>query len=222
MKREAIACGLCLAFPLAGLACGRDSTAAGAPPATSGNAATATANAAPMPNATPPSAGAPTPTGAAPSTSPPTSATANGVAVGAPPPDFTARASDGTDIHLAGLKGKPVVVYFYPKDETPGCTKEACSFRDAWDGLSKAGVVLIGVSGDTDDSHKAFAGHYKLPFHLVSDPKGAIAGQFGVPFTDGYASRQSFVIGPDGNVKKIYRKVDVTVHAQEIAADVKP
>jgi peroxiredoxin Q/BCP len=222
MKPDSIACALCLALPLAALACGRDSTAAAAPPATSANAATMTANAAPMPNATPPSGGAPAPTAASTSTSPPALAVPTSVSVGAPPPDFTAKASDGTDIHLAAFKGKPVVVYFYPKDETPGCTKEACSFRDAWDGLSKAGVVLIGVSGDTDDSHKAFAGHYKLPFHLVSDPNGAIAGQFGVPFTNGYAARQSFVIGPDGNVKKIYRKVDVTVHAQEIAADVRP
>ena len=144
------------------------------------------------------------------------------MAVGSPPPDFTAKASDGTPIHLSALKGKPVVVYFYPKDETPGCTKEACSFRDAWDKLKTMGVVLIGVSGDSDDSHKAFTAHHKLPFLLVSDPSGAIAGQFGVPFNDGFAARQSFVIGADGNVKKIYRKVDVSVHATEIAADVKP
>jgi peroxiredoxin Q/BCP len=141
------------------------------------------------------------------------------VTLGSPPPDFTASASDGTSVHLAALKGKPVVVYFYPKDETPGCTKEACSFRDAWDKLSKTGVVLIGVSGDTDESHKAFAAHHKLPFLLVSDANGSVATSFGVPFHDGFAARQSFVIGADGNVKKIYRKVDVTVHADEIAAD---
>jgi peroxiredoxin Q/BCP len=142
------------------------------------------------------------------------------VVSGKAPPDFSAVAHDGTRIHLAELKGKPVALYFYPKDETPGCTKEACSFRDAWEQLSKKGVVLIGISGDTDASHKAFAEHHKLPFLLISDPKGELAKAFGVPFNDGYAGRQSFVIGADGNVKKVYRKVDVTVHAQEIAGDI--
>jgi peroxiredoxin Q/BCP len=142
------------------------------------------------------------------------------LAVGKAPPDFSATAHDGTRVHLAELKGKPVVVYFYPKDETPGCTKEACAFRDAWDGLAKKGVVLIGVSADSDASHKAFAEHHKLPFLLVSDPNGDLAKAFGVPFKDGYAGRQSFVVGTDGNVKKVYRKVDVTVHAQEIGGDV--
>lgn len=141
------------------------------------------------------------------------------IAVDAPPPDFTATASDGTPIHLAALKGKPVVVYFYPKDETPGCTAEACSFRDAWNALSAKGVVLIGVSADSDDSHKAFAKNHKLPFLLVSDANGAIAQQFGVPVNNGIIARQSFVIGADGKVKKIYRTVDVTAHAAQIAAD---
>ena len=147
-------------------------------------------------------------------------ATADGnVQVGQPPPDFTATAQDGTAIHLAALKGKPVVVYFYPKDETAGCTKEACSFRDAWDALSKKGVVLIGISADTDESHRSFTANHKLPFLLVSDPKGDIAAKFGVPMHLGYESRQSFVIGADGNVKKIYRDVDVTVHAKQIQDD---
>jgi peroxiredoxin Q/BCP len=144
---------------------------------------------------------------------------AGDVEVGQPPPDFTATAQDGTLVHLAALKGKPVVVYFYPKDETAGCTKEACSFRDAWDALHAKGVVLIGVSGDTDDSHRAFTANHKLPFLLVSDPKGDLAAKFGVPFHMGFASRQSFVIGADGNVKKIYRDVDVTVHSKQIEGD---
>jgi peroxiredoxin Q/BCP len=141
------------------------------------------------------------------------------ITVGKAPPDFSATAYDGTRLHLAELKGKPVVVYFYPKDETPGCTKEACAFRDAWDGLAKKGVVLIGVSSDDAASHKAFAEHHKLPFHLVSDPSGDLAKAFGVPMKDGYIARQSFVVGADGSVKKIYRKVDVIVHAQEIMGD---
>jgi peroxiredoxin Q/BCP len=159
---------------------------------------------------------------AAPATPAPTSTPAPAdLVVGAPAPDFTATAQDGSPVHLAALKGKPVVVYFYPKDETAGCTKEACSFRDAWDALSQKGVVLVGISADADDSHKAFASHYKLPFLLVSDKEGTIAASFGVPVHDGHIARQSFVVGPDGLVKKIYRKVDVAVHAQEIMADVK-
>jgi thioredoxin-dependent peroxiredoxin len=144
---------------------------------------------------------------------------ASDVVVGQPPPDFTATAQDGTPVHLAALKGKPVVIYFYPKDETAGCTKEACSFRDSWDALQAKGVVLIGISQDTDDSHRAFATNHKLPFLLVSDPKGDLAAKFGVPVKMGYDARQSFVIGADGNVKKIYRDVNVTVHAKEIEGD---
>jgi peroxiredoxin Q/BCP len=140
--------------------------------------------------------------------------------VGQAAPDFTAKAQDGTTLHMAALKGKPAVLYFYPKDETPGCTKEACSFRDAYGDLAKSGVVLIGVSADTDDSHRAFTAHHKLPFLLVSDPDGAIARKYGVPFT-GHHARQSFVIGRDGNVKRVYRSVDVTLHAQQIAEDLK-
>jgi thioredoxin-dependent peroxiredoxin len=163
-----------------------------------------------------PASPAPAPVAAA---VPAAATTGDGMAPGSVPPDFTTTAQDGTALHLAALKGKPVVVYFYPKDETPGCTKEACSFRDAWDALSKKGVVLIGLSADTDESHKAFASHYKLPFLLVSDKDGKIAASFGVPFQGGYTARQSFVIGADGRIKKVYRKVDVTVHAQEIMAD---
>ena len=142
------------------------------------------------------------------------------LAVGKPAPDFTAKDQDGKELTLSALKGKPVVVYFYPKDETPGCTKEACAFRDAWKDLEKKGVVLIGVSTDSAESHKAFAKHHELPFHLVSDESGTIAKSFGVPNRAGFLGRQSFVIGPDGNVKKIYRDVDVTKHAGEVLADV--
>ena len=138
--------------------------------------------------------------------------------VGKPAPDFTAKAEDGTSVHLAALKGKRVVVYFYPKDETPGCTKEACSFRDAWQDIAKTGAVLIGISADTSDSHKAFAAHYKLPFLLVSDPDGKIGGTYGVPF-EGHHQRQTFVVGADGTVLKVHRKVDVTMHAAQILED---
>ena len=138
--------------------------------------------------------------------------------VGQTAPDFTATAQDDTSVHIAALTGKPVVVYFYPKDETPGCTKEACSFRDAWAPLAKTGAILVGVSADSLDSHKAFVAHYKLPFLLVSDPDGSIGKKYGVPFAS-YHQRQTIVIGADGKVSKVYRKVDVTAHAQEILAD---
>jgi len=162
----------------------------------------------------------PQPSPSAPSTtSAAASAPATEVTVGQPPPDFTATDQDGKPVHLADLKGKPVVVYFYPKDETPGCTKEACSFRDAWADLQKKGVVIIGISTDSAASHKAFASNHQLPFTLVSDPDGVIAAKYGVPVTLGFTKRQSFVVGVDGNVKKIYRSVDVSKHAAEIAQD---
>lgn len=138
--------------------------------------------------------------------------------VGKPAPDFTAPAQNGMTVHIAALKGRPVVVYFYPKDETPGCTKEACSFRDSWAALEKTGAVLVGVSADTLASHKQFVEHWKLPFLLASDPTGAIGKLYGVPF-EGYHQRQTVVIGPDGNILKVYRTVDVSTHAQQILGD---
>lgn len=141
------------------------------------------------------------------------------LAEGKPSPAFSLTASDGTKLDSAALKGKPIVLYFYPKDETPGCTTEACSFRDAWEKLAKSGVVMVGISTDSDESHKAFAANHKLPFHLVSDPDGALAKKFGVPLSGTFMSRQTIVIGADGNVKHIYRTVDVGKHAAEISAD---
>ena len=149
----------------------------------------------------------------------PATAAAGEATEGRPTPAFTVTASDGTKIDSAALKGKPIVLYFYPKDETPGCTVEACSFRDAWEKLAKSGVMMVGISTDSDDSHKAFTTHHKLPFHLVSDPDGKLAKTFGVPLSGTYMSRQTIVIGADGNVKHIYRTVDVTKHAAEISAD---
>ena len=140
---------------------------------------------------------------------------------GKPVPDFELTSDSGESVRLSDLKGKQVVLYFYPKDETPGCTKEACSFRDAWKDLARTGVVLIGVSTDNEESHKAFKKHHELPFHLVSDPSGTIAKAYGVPNHGGFLSRQTFVIGADGKLKKVYRSVDVTKHAGEILDDLK-
>jgi peroxiredoxin Q/BCP len=219
MKLETLA----LALALAG--CTPSSSAPG--PSTSATpaagSASAPAAAAPSPMAasaaerpsTGPSAAAP-PTSAAPAASA-LPATAESL-VGTSAPDFTATAQNGKSVHLAALKGRPVVLYFYPKDETAGCTKEACSFRDAWQPLVKTGAVLVGISADTLDSHRAFTEHWKLPFLLVSDPDGAIAQLYGVPF-HGVHKRQTIVIGPDGKIAKVYRSVDVSVHAQEVLGD---
>jgi peroxiredoxin Q/BCP len=139
--------------------------------------------------------------------------------VGKPAPDFTQTAHDGTVVQLSKLRGKPVVVYFYPKDETPGCTKEACALRDSWQPIQKTGAVILGVSADTRDSHVAFASHHKLPFLLLSDPEGTLARAYGVPFL-GIHKRQTVVIGKDGVVRKVYRSVDVGAHAEQILSDV--
>lgn len=185
-------------LPLLGvLGCAKEQNTATTGPAATGSAAVTSASAS-----------------AAPTTAAPVD-----LAEGKPTPAFSVTASDGTKIDSAAMKGKPLVLYFYPKDETPGCTTEACSFRDAWEKLAKSGVVMVGVSTDSDESHKAFAEHHKLPFHLVSDPDGKLAKTFGVPLNGTHMSRQTIVIGADGNVKHIYRTVDVTKHAAEISAD---
>ena len=146
------------------------------------------------------------------------------ISVGQPAPAFSVVASDGEKIDSDALKAKPVVLYFYPKDETSGCTTEACAFRDAWDKLQKSGVVLVGISVDSDDSHRAFAAHHKLPFHLVSDPKMELAKKFGVAtkyiekLGVTIENRETIVI-KDGKIFKIYRNVDPAKHAEEIEAD---
>lgn len=141
------------------------------------------------------------------------------IAEGQVAPDFDAVAHDGVVIKPSALKGRPVVLYFYPRDETPGCTKEACAFRDAWNELAKTNVVLVGISTDDAASHTQFARNHELPFQLVSDPSGAIAKAYGVPNRAGFLARQTIVIGADGKVKKIHRTVDVKTHANQILAD---
>ena len=207
-----------LALVLASLAACAESSP---PPAATPTAATTSASNTTVAPAPPPAPTAVSPAATAPAAAamPAPATTAADLAVGQAAPDFTATDQDGKSVHLADLKGHAVVVYFYPKDETPGCTKEACSFRDAWVDLKKKGVVIIGISTDNQASHKAFAEHHKLPFVLVSDPSGDIAKKYGVPVEEGFTKRQSFVLAPDGTLKKIYRKVDVTKHAQEIAQD---
>lgn len=122
----------------------------------------------------------------------------------------------GKTVHLADFKGKPVAVYFYPKDQTPGCTVEAQQIRDNYTDLQKEGITVIGVSAQDEASHKAFIEKEKLPFDLAIDDKGAIGNAFGVPMTMGYHARHTFLIDKDGKVKKIWRSVKPDGHAQEI------
>ena len=129
-------------------------------------------------------------------------------------PGFTLEDGAGKRVSLADFKGKDVVVYFYPKDDTPGCTKEACGFRDLWKELQRAGVVVLGVSADSSASHAKFAAKYKLPFPLLSDPDRKLMqawGAFGDKMMYGRKTkgviRSSVWIGPDGVVRKHWARI---------------
>ncbi|MDH5670966.1 MAG: peroxiredoxin [Myxococcales bacterium] len=144
------------------------------------------------------------------------------LSVGAAAPEVVAETADGKALKLSQLKGQPVAVYFYPKDETPGCTKQACAFRDAWEQLQSAGVHVIGVSRDDAESHRAFRAHHKLPFPLAADTDGALQAAFGVPSrAKGIASRVTFLVGPDGKIAKVWPKVDPAVDAENVIAAAK-
>jgi thioredoxin-dependent peroxiredoxin len=138
-------------------------------------------------------------------------------------PDFALPSSEGKDISLSALRGRPVVLYFYPKDDTPGCTKEACAFRDDYAQLKKQ-AVLLGVSPDSVESHEKFRDKYKLPFPLLADPDKKVAkkyGAFGEKVLYGKKVvgmiRSTFVIDADGVVRKVFPKVRVDGHAQKVA-----
>ena len=138
------------------------------------------------------------------------------LAVGAEAPSLRADAHNGETVDLSALRGKPVVVYFYPKDDTPGCTVEAQEIRDVWSELKSTGAVVIGVSSDDVASHQAFAEKHALPFLLVPDSDHAIAHKFGVPVTNGKAKRVSFLIGKDGKVAKVFPDVKPQGHGREL------
>jgi thioredoxin-dependent peroxiredoxin len=127
------------------------------------------------------------------------------VTEGSTAPDFTLTSGDGTDVTLSSLRGQWVVVYFYPKDDTPGCTAESCAFRDSHQDFTDAGAVVIGVSSDSVESHKAFAAKHNLPFTLLSDEGGNVRKQWGVARSMGILpGRVTFVIDPDGVVRKVF------------------
>lgn len=137
---------------------------------------------------------------------------------GDPAPAIDLPLQDGRTVKLSSFAGKSVAIYFYPKDNTPGCTVEAQGLRDQWAELQKAGVEVIGVSTQDAASHKAFIEQEKLPFPLAIDTEGKIAGAFGVPLRNGMAARHTFLIGKDGKVRKVWRQVSPKEHATEILA----
>jgi thioredoxin-dependent peroxiredoxin len=136
--------------------------------------------------------------------------------VGADAPDFETVAHDGTRLRLTEMRGGPVVLYFYPKDETPGCTAEAEAFRDESAALQRIGARVIGVSLDTIESHREFAKNHELSFPLVADAGGAIAGKYGVSTRNGFAERVTFIISADGKIARVFPEVRVSGHADEV------
>lgn len=147
-----------------------------------------------------------------------------GVAVGEAAPSFRLQDQKGSWHSPEQYSGKWVVLYFYPKDDTPGCTKEACAFRDNIFAFEDIGAVILGVSLDDVASHKAFAEKYSLPFSLLSDADTTTATDYGVlkkmgPFT--FAKRQSFIIDPAGNIARHYEQVNAESHSKEVLADLK-
>ena len=140
------------------------------------------------------------------------------LSVGSPAPAFTVKDTHGNTVSLSDFSGKTVVLYFYPKDDTPGCTKEACSFRDSYDAYQTKDVVVLGVSLDNSESHQAFTEKYNLPFPLLADTEGALTQAYDVD-GGGYAKRVTYVIDSDGQIAKVYDSVKTDTHANDILAD---
>ena len=139
-------------------------------------------------------------------------------------PDFTLVDQDNIKRSLSDFKGEWVVLYFYPKDDTPGCTTEACSFRDNIEIMNKLNTNILGVSVDSQESHKDFSEKYSLPFPLLADISGEVAKKYDsygsfVGFK--YASRHTFIINPSGKIHKVYKKVNPSRHAAEIIEELK-
>jgi peroxiredoxin Q/BCP len=138
-------------------------------------------------------------------------------------PEFESRDAEGNTVRLSDLRGRKVVLYFYPKDDTPGCTKQACSLRDGHAELQKRGIKVIGVSLDDEKSHRKFAEKYSLPFTLLADTDHSVADAFGVYGEKQFAgrkymgvSRTTFLIDEQGRVRKVLDKVNVEEHADEV------
>ncbi len=148
------------------------------------------------------------------------------VEIGEPAPDFTLPADDGSEVSLGDFRGQKVVLYFYPKDDTPGCTQEACDFRDNLARVRSAGAAVLGVSKDSVKSHQKFKAKYELPFPLLSDTEGAVLTAYDVlkdktmyGRTYKGIERSTFLIDEDGRVAKVYHKVRVKGHVDQVLED---
>jgi thioredoxin-dependent peroxiredoxin len=142
---------------------------------------------------------------------------------GKPAPDFELTSDAGEPVRLSDLRGQPVVLYFYPKDDTPGCTAQACGIRDAWGDFEQRGAVVLGVSPDAESSHVKFKEKYGLPFTLLADTDHHVAEDYGVwvektNYGKTYwgIERSTFVIGADGTVAKVMRRVKPDTHAEQV------
>jgi peroxiredoxin Q/BCP len=138
---------------------------------------------------------------------------------GDPAPDFTLESDSGEEVTLSSLRGRPVVLYFYPKDDTPGCTRQARGIRDAWSEFQREGAEVFGISADTQASHEKFKSKYSLPFTLLADPEHKLGEPYGVA-QEGKNSyeRSTFVIDADGKVARVMRRVNPDRHADEVLA----
>jgi len=142
-------------------------------------------------------------------------------------PEFELKDSAGQVHKLSDYRGQTIVVYFYPKDDTPGCTKEACSFRDAYQDFREAGVEIIGISPDSETSHSKFSEKYDLPFTLLADPDHQVCEAFGVWGLKKYMGREyegvyrtTFIIDPEGVIKRVFENVKPSEHSHEVLEEV--
>ena len=138
---------------------------------------------------------------------------------GKPAPDFELTSDAGEKVKLSDLRGKPVVLYFYPKSDTPGCTRQACGIRDVYGDFESKGAVVLGVSSDKEEAQAKFKAKYELPFPVLADPEHEAGKAYGVEKPDSpYFERSTFVIGADGNVVKVMRNVKPDDHAERVLA----
>jgi len=147
------------------------------------------------------------------------------VTEGEPAPDFTATTDAGERVSLSDFRGKPVVLYFYPKDDTPGCTAQACGIRDAYAEFERAGAVVLGISPDKESKHVKFKQKYDLPFTLLADPEHEVADRYGTWGEKRYmgrtywaVKRTTFIVAPDGTVAKVMHAVKPATHAGDVLA----
>ena len=138
-------------------------------------------------------------------------------------PDFTLPADDGSEVTLSELRGRKVVLYFYPKDDTPGCTRQACDLRDRWAEFERTGALVFGISPDPVDSHVAFRDKYRLPFRLLADTEHQVAEAYGVWKEKTFMGRKymgnertTFIVGEDGRIVKIFPEVKPEEHAEAV------